>query len=54
MRVRFPIAGAVGLMVAAILLSACHIVGHVPPGQVKHIVNPPPGHGGTPPGHRRR
>ncbi len=39
------------LMTSSFALSACHVVGHAPPGQVKQILNPPPGHGGTPPGH---
>lgn len=35
-------------------LSACHVAGHVPPGQVKKVVNPPPGHGGIPPGQLKK
>ena len=40
------------LMTSSFALSACHVVGHAPPGQVKQILNPPPGHGGIPPGQR--
>ena len=36
------------------LLSGCHEWGPVPPGQVKHIVAPPPGHGGIPPGQLKK
>jgi hypothetical protein len=35
-------------------LSACHVAGHVPPGQVKKVVDPPPGHGGVPPGQMKK
>jgi hypothetical protein len=34
-------------------LAGCHVAGHLPPGQVKKVVNPPPGHGGVPPGQQR-
>jgi hypothetical protein len=40
------------LMMSA--LSACHTVGYMPPGQVKKVVNPPPGHGGIPPGQLKK
>lgn len=40
--------------VAAGLLSGCHFAGHLPPGQVKKVVNPPPGHGGVPPGQMKK
>lgn len=46
-----PIALAALMMVA---VSACHVAGHVPPGQVKKVVNPPPGHGGVPPGQMKK
>jgi len=26
----------------------------VPPGQLKHAVDPPPGHGATPPGQKKK
>lgn len=35
-------------------LAGCHTVTHVPPGQAKKVVNPPPGHGGTPPGQAKK
>jgi hypothetical protein len=35
-------------------LAGCHDWEPVPPGQVKHIVNPPPGHGGIPPGQLKK
>ncbi len=41
-----------GLMMSG--LSACHVTGHVPPGQLKKVVNPPPGHGGVPPGQMKK
>jgi hypothetical protein len=41
-----------GLMMSG--LSACHVAGHVPPGQVKKVLNPPPGHGGVPPGQMKK
>ena len=42
------------LMALSLPLSACHVQGHMPPGQVKHVVNPPPGHGGIPPGQAKK
>jgi hypothetical protein len=36
------------------ILGGCHVATHVPPGQVKKIVNPPPGHGGIPPGQMKK
>jgi hypothetical protein len=39
---------------AAVLLAGCHFAGHFPPGQVKQIVDPPPGHGGIPPGQLKK
>ena len=36
------------------MVAACHTVNHLPPGQVKKIVNPPPGHGGVPPGQMKK
>lgn len=41
------------LLAATAALTACHVVGHLPPGQAKQILDPPPGHGGTPPGQDR-
>jgi len=35
-------------------LGGCHTATHLPPGQVKKFVNPPPGHGGIPPGHLKK
>lgn len=44
-----------GLFAAGGLLAGCHVDGHVPPGQVKKIVEPPPpGHGGIPPGQQKK
>jgi len=40
--------------VAVVLLAGCHVVGHAPPGQVKKVVSPPPGHGGEPPGQAKK
>ncbi len=40
-RRRFTVGFA--LTVLSLTLPACHVVGHAPPGQVKHAVNPPPG-----------
>jgi len=45
---------AMSSLVMLSALGACHFAGHVPPGQVKHIVNPPPGHGGIPPGQLKK
>lgn len=45
---------ALVLTASAFALSACHVAGHLPPGQVKHVLSPPPGHGGTPPGHMKK
>jgi hypothetical protein len=42
------------LLALSLPLSACHVVGHMPPGQVKHAINPPPGHGGIPPGQAKK
>ncbi|HET8727943.1 MAG TPA: hypothetical protein VFO41_10560 [Alphaproteobacteria bacterium] len=53
MTFRHPVRLAV-LLAAGAVLAACHVAGHLPPGQVKHVLNPPPGHGGTPPGLDRR
>ena len=39
-------------LLAAGLLGGCHFAGHVPPGQAKKLVVPPPGQS-VPPGHRR-
>jgi hypothetical protein len=36
------------------LLGGCHTATHVPTGQVKKVVNPPPGHGGIPPGKMKK
>lgn len=46
---RATIVGA-ALMALSLPLSGCHMAGHLPPGQVKHVIAPPPGHGGVPPG----
>lgn len=34
--------------------SGCHDWEPLPPGQVKQILDPPPGHGGTPPGQLKK
>jgi hypothetical protein len=36
------------------LLAGCHVAGHLPPGQVKQVIDPPPGHGGVPPGQLKK
>jgi hypothetical protein len=41
-------------LLTAGLLAGCHVAGHAPPGQVKKVVNPPPGHGGVPPGQLKK
>lgn len=51
--VRVLLAGFVAILVSG-SLSACHVAGHLPPGQVKKVVNPPPGHGGIPPGQLKK
>lgn len=51
--VRLFLIGFVAIFMSGIL-SACHIAGHVPPGQAKKVVNPPPGHGGIPPGQLKK
>src|SRR3546814_10010343 len=35
---------------AVLALAACHTLGHVPPGQAKKVLAPPPGHSGDKPG----
>lgn len=37
-------------LVAVASLAACHTVNHVPPGQAKKVLAPPPGHSGDKPG----
>lgn len=50
-----PLLGILLGLFAVGLLAGCHVDGHVPPGQVKKIVEPPPpGHGGVPPGQQKR
>ena len=39
-------------LLAVGLLGGCNFAGHVPPGQAKKLVVPPPGQS-VPPGHRR-
>jgi hypothetical protein len=51
--VRFLLMGFTAILIAS-NVSACHVAGHVPPGQAKKIVNPPPGHGGIPPGQLKK
>ena len=49
MRISRTVAALVaGLTVLAI--AGCHTVGHVPPGQAKKVIAPPPGHVGDKPG----
>lgn len=38
----------------ALPLSACHVAGHLPPGQIKKAAAPPLGHGGVPPGQAKK
>jgi hypothetical protein len=40
--------------IALLGLAGCHTIGHAPPGQVKKVVSPPPGHGGVPPGQAKK
>lgn len=54
MTLRRKLALGLALVALTLPLSACHVVGHMPPGQVKHVVNPPPGHGGVPPGQAKK
>ncbi len=42
------------LLVLALPLAACHVSGHLPPGQLKTAFAPPPGHGGIPPGQLKK
>ena len=37
-------ATSLALMALSLSLPACNRAGHLPPGQVKHAINPPPGH----------
>ena len=32
------------VVLATVALAGCHVVGHAPPGQLKKVVAPPPGH----------
>jgi hypothetical protein len=41
-------------LTASVALSACHVHGHLPPGQLKQVISPPPGHGGVPPGQAKK
>ncbi len=48
---------ALRIAAAALALTAlagCHVVGHAPPGQVKQVIDPPPGKGGVPPGQAKK
>lgn len=45
---------AVICLTAVAMLAGCHVAGHVPPGQVKKVITPPPGHGGVPPGQAKK
>jgi hypothetical protein len=38
----------------AVLLTGCHFAGHLPPGQVKQVIDPAPGHGVVPPGQLKK
>ncbi len=42
------------LLALALPLEACHVSGHLPPGQLKKAFAPPPGHGGIPPGQLKK
>ena len=52
LRAMVTVLALTGLLISG--LSACHVAGHAPPGQVKKVVNPPPGHGGVPPGQLKK
>ncbi len=54
MTVRPSTVVTLALTALSFLLSACHAHWHVPPGQLKHAVEPPPGHGSTPPGQKKK
>ena len=54
MTLRRAAAMGLALMALSLPLSACHVHGHLPPGQMKHVVAPPPGHGGVPPGQQEK
>jgi hypothetical protein len=54
MALRRTVAVTVAFMALSLPLSACHVHGHVPPGKVKHVVAPPPGHTATPPGQEKK
>ena len=55
MPLRRPLVAALALLALTLPLSACHVHGHLlAPGQVKHVVDPPPGHGGVPPGQSKK
>jgi hypothetical protein len=45
---------AVSSILVAGVSSGCHYAGHLPPGQVKQVIDPPPGHGGVPPGQLKK
>ncbi len=42
------------LLVFVLPLAACHVSGHLPPGQLKKGFVSPPGHGGIPPGQLKK
>ncbi len=42
------------LLTLALPLAACHVSGHLPPGQLKKVSVSPPGHGGIPPGQLKK
>jgi hypothetical protein len=54
MTLRRSTIATLALTALSFLLSACHAHWHVPPGQLKHVVAPPPGHTGTPPGQKKK
>lgn len=54
MPLRRPQVVAILLMAFTLPLSACHVHGHLPPGQVKHMTDPPPGHGAVKPGKSKK
>lgn len=49
---RIIILAAAIISVAA--FSGCHELGPLPPGQMKQVLDPPPGHGGIPPGQLKK
>ena len=50
---RRPIAASLAILAVLLTVSGCHVAGHMPPGQVKKVVAPPPGQT-VPPGQAKK